>query len=438
MFTAGVNEPGLAFFIEAVGKAPRRGLTARRRPGLRGSNHSTSVMAFGAQGSERQGCSAAGSRRAPLARGRPGGAPEGGGAGSASPRRQPARERMRSRQPFSLALQNTARRPLSPPPRRSSPPSPVPGARGGGDGRGERAPRPRPQPSASASQPRPPQPRPGPALRHSPPHGVPSSRGPERCRLLPKERGRGLPHARHGLMAGPALRACGRPAEGAAPLPRSPGAATGGREGGRTKSEASAAARASDPGTRPLRSPRRRGVFPASPAPARRRPCAPAPAGAWLGPARSAPSGQRALEGEGVHTQPGPAACGAGLRAGAGREEGRRKEGGGGGAGPGGGALRADGSVRGGGDERGRARGETRRRRPSLAGPWPRWRSWARPERGAEGSAVPLPPPSPAPVSHTARPQPCARGGSCAPAVSRPLGSSGLHCDRRADRARPG
>lgn len=147
-------------------------------------------------------------------------------------------------------------------------------------------------------------------------------------------------------MAGPALRACGRPAEGAAPLPRSPGAATGGREGGRTKSEASAAARASDPGTRPLRSPRRRGVFPASPAPARRRPCAPAPAGAWLGPARSAPSGQRALEGEGVHTQPGPAACGAGLRAGAGREEGRRKEGGGGGAGPGGGALRADGSVK--------------------------------------------------------------------------------------------
>lgn len=241
---------------------------------------------------------------------------------------------------------------------------------------------------------------------------------------------------------GPALRACGRPAEGAAPLPRSPGAATGGREEGRTKSEASAAARASDPGTWPLRSPHRRGVFPASPAPARRRPCAPAPAGAWLGPARSAPSGQRALEGEGVHTQPGPAACGAGLRAGAGREGGRRKEGGGGGgAGPGSGALRADGSVRGGGDERGRARGETRRRRPSLAGPWPRWRSWARP------SAAPKAPPyrsrPRAPSLSVTPPAPSpARGeggaGSCALAVSRPLGSSGLHCDRRADRARPG
>lgn len=129
MFTADVNGPGLAFFIEAVGKAPRRGLTARRRPGLRCSNHSTSVMAFGAEGNERQGYSAAGSRRAPLARGRPGGAPEGSGAGSASPRRQPARERMRSRQPFSLALQNAARRPLSSPPRRLPPPSPVPGGR---------------------------------------------------------------------------------------------------------------------------------------------------------------------------------------------------------------------------------------------------------------------------------------------------------------------
>lgn len=149
MFTAGVNEPGLAFFIEAVGKAPRRGLTARRRPGLRGSNHSTSVMAFGAQGSERQGCSAAGSRRAPLARGRPGGAPEGGGAGSASPRRQPARERMRSRQPFSLALQNTARRPLSPPPAPLVPAEPRPrraGGRGGGRERPVRARSPPPRP----------------------------------------------------------------------------------------------------------------------------------------------------------------------------------------------------------------------------------------------------------------------------------------------------
>lgn len=140
MFTAGVNEPGLAFFIEAVGKAPRRGLTARRRPGLRGSNHSTSVMAFGAQGSERQGCSAAGSRRAPLARGRPGGAPEGGGAGSASPRRQPARERMRSRQPFSLALQNTARRPLSPPLAPLVPAEPRPRRAGGRGEGGESAP----------------------------------------------------------------------------------------------------------------------------------------------------------------------------------------------------------------------------------------------------------------------------------------------------------
>jgi len=55
MFTAGVKELVLAVFIEAVGEAPRQGLLSRRRPGLRGSNHSTSVMAFGAKGSENQG-----------------------------------------------------------------------------------------------------------------------------------------------------------------------------------------------------------------------------------------------------------------------------------------------------------------------------------------------------------------------------------------------
>lgn len=55
MFTAGVNELVLVVFIETVGKAPRQGLISRRRPGLHGSNHSTSVMAFGAKGSENQG-----------------------------------------------------------------------------------------------------------------------------------------------------------------------------------------------------------------------------------------------------------------------------------------------------------------------------------------------------------------------------------------------
>lgn len=55
MFTAGVNELVLVLFIETVGKAPRQGLISRRRPGLHGSNHSTSVMAFGAKGRENQG-----------------------------------------------------------------------------------------------------------------------------------------------------------------------------------------------------------------------------------------------------------------------------------------------------------------------------------------------------------------------------------------------
>lgn len=57
MFTAGVNELELVLvaFIETVEKAPRQGLISRRRPGLHGSNHSTSVMAFGAKGSENQG-----------------------------------------------------------------------------------------------------------------------------------------------------------------------------------------------------------------------------------------------------------------------------------------------------------------------------------------------------------------------------------------------
>lgn len=55
MFTAGVKELVLVVFIETVGKAPRQGLISRRRPGLHGSNHSTSVMAFGAKGSENQG-----------------------------------------------------------------------------------------------------------------------------------------------------------------------------------------------------------------------------------------------------------------------------------------------------------------------------------------------------------------------------------------------
>lgn len=54
MFTAGVNELVLVVFIETVGKASRQGLISRRRPGLHGSNHSTSVMAFGAKGKENQ------------------------------------------------------------------------------------------------------------------------------------------------------------------------------------------------------------------------------------------------------------------------------------------------------------------------------------------------------------------------------------------------
>lgn len=114
VFTAGVNELLLADFIETVGKAPRQGLISRRRPGLRGPNHSTSVMAFGAKGSENQGrrcrCSAAGTHRALLTGGvRPEGLRRGGQspprAPGAPPRRQPG---MRNRQPFSLALQNTA------------------------------------------------------------------------------------------------------------------------------------------------------------------------------------------------------------------------------------------------------------------------------------------------------------------------------------------
>ncbi|CAN8196880.1 unnamed protein product [Coccothraustes coccothraustes] len=114
VFTAGVNELLLVDFIETVGKAPRQGLISRRRPGLRGPNHSTSVMAFGAKGSEKQGrrcrCSAAGTHRALLTgEVRPEGPRRGGQspprAPGAPPRRQPG---MRSRQPFSLALQNTA------------------------------------------------------------------------------------------------------------------------------------------------------------------------------------------------------------------------------------------------------------------------------------------------------------------------------------------
>lgn len=58
MFTAGVNELLLlvvVLFIETGAKAPRQGLISRRRPGLGGSNHSTSVMAFGAEGGENRG-----------------------------------------------------------------------------------------------------------------------------------------------------------------------------------------------------------------------------------------------------------------------------------------------------------------------------------------------------------------------------------------------
>lgn len=55
MFTAGVNKLVLVVFIETVGKESRQGPISRRRPGLHGSNHSTSVMALGAKGSENQG-----------------------------------------------------------------------------------------------------------------------------------------------------------------------------------------------------------------------------------------------------------------------------------------------------------------------------------------------------------------------------------------------
>lgn len=86
VFTASVNELVLVDFIETVRKAPRQGLISRRRPGLGGPNHSTSVMAFGAKGSEnqerRRRCSAAGTHRALLTGGaRPEGPRRGGGSG---------------------------------------------------------------------------------------------------------------------------------------------------------------------------------------------------------------------------------------------------------------------------------------------------------------------------------------------------------------------
>lgn len=268
MFTAGVNE--LVVFIETVGKAPRQGLISRRRPGLHGSNHSTSVMAFGAKGSENQGrqsrvqrCGEPPRPPRPAApggdggRGRPaaGRAPRGARGGE---RFHPpaAGERMRSRQPFSPALQNTSdagphaggceggaaatRRPLSPPPTpaprpagpgsppppRRTPPSrtptrgaPSPGSAslrsaplGGGRLQHKQLP-----PRSRLASPRPgpgPRPRPGSALRHSPPHGFPLSRGcccdgPVPSWVLPKECGQGLPHPRQpagqSLMPGPAI-----------------------------------------------------------------------------------------------------------------------------------------------------------------------------------------------------------------------------------------
>lgn len=238
VFTAGVNELLLLDFIETVGKAPRQGLTSRRRPGLRGPNHSTSVMAFGAKESENQGrrcrCSAAGTHRALLTGGvRPEGPRRGGQspprAPGAPPRRQPG---MRAVSHFpspsktrrcgadTPGLRGRRCRRLTPRGSRGAPSSPP------------AAPRPaEPHPRGAQTAARP---RPGTAP-HSPPHRFPSSRGG--CCGGP-EPSWALPHARrpagHGLMPG-------RGSEGAAPLPPVP---TRLRCGGKREGKSGAAARA--------------------------------------------------------------------------------------------------------------------------------------------------------------------------------------------------
>lgn len=249
----------------------------------------------------------------------------------------------------------------------------------------------------------------------------------------------------------PRSRACSRLTEGAAPLSRfpcpsvSPTPPPGGRRILRREEGGRSCRRCPRFRSRPwpLRSLRRRrhrrGVFPASPASARR-PWASAPAGAWPGPARSAPPrpGTGRTRGRGRTRTPrlSPLAgargwAGRQQRVGAsGRQAGRKVAA----EGPVGvaGALCADGSVRAGGREggggagggRGGRLGETRRRRTSV------WRGPGQDGgRGPARAAGPdlaqrrrrllrhpdgvtrCPPPSPRAVTHAAaaRPRPRAR-----------------------------